>query len=133
MSAVDRRPACGTYNGYAAHKRRNEPACQACKDGAAAYERKRTEARRLKRANGEPAAGRGRPRRETDDFIQEVEHLAVDWGEGWGRICAAFGLSPAALERRLMRHGRHDLAAHIFGVDRYEITQGQRQRGKQAA
>jgi hypothetical protein len=54
--------------------------------------------------------------------VPEVEHLAYA-GEGWGPICSTFRLTPAALERRLMRRGRHDLATLIFGTERYDITQ----------
>lgn len=117
------RPACGDHNGYRAHKNRGEEACDACKAGAAAYERERRKARAAAKKAGLTLAGPGRPRRETEDFIPEVEHLAYA-GEGWGSICTRFGLTPAALERRLMRRGRHDLAAHIFGELRYEITKG---------
>jgi hypothetical protein len=119
------RPACGTYNGYAAHKRRGEPACPDCKAGAAAYEATRRTARQQAKARGETIPGPGRPPRENDHFIPEVEHLAYA-GEGWGTICTRFALTPAALERRLMRHGRHDLAQTIFGTERYNITQGRK-------
>jgi hypothetical protein len=84
------------------------------------------------RAMGEVIPGRGRPAGRTsavEHFLAEVEHLA-DSGAGWGRICAAFGTSPVNLEKRLMNHGRHDLAARVFGAERYAITQGDR---KQAA
>jgi hypothetical protein len=30
VKATQERPACGTYGGYQAHKRRNEPACDSC-------------------------------------------------------------------------------------------------------
>lgn len=125
------RPACGDHNGYRAHKNRGEEACDACKAGAAAYERERRKARAAAKKAGLTLAGPGRPRRETEDFIPEVEHLALS-GQGWGRICAAFGLSPAALERRLLRHDRADLIEIIFGTERWEVTQGHRNR-KQAA
>jgi hypothetical protein len=75
------------------------------------------------RKAGKVIPGPGRPPRETDDFVPEVEHLALS-GEGWGAICSTFRLTPAALERRLMRRGRHDLATLIFGTERYDITQG---------
>jgi hypothetical protein len=75
------------------------------------------------RKAGKVIPGPGRPPRETDDFVPEVEHLAYA-GEGWGSICSTFRLTPAALERRLMRRGRHDLATRIFGTERYNITQG---------
>lgn len=116
------RPACGDYKGYAAHKRRGEEACDDCKAGAAAYQKRRTATRTADRKAGKTIPGPGRPPRETDDFIPEVEHLAHS-GEGWGSICSTFRLTPAALERRLMRRGRHDLAARIFGTERYDITQ----------
>jgi hypothetical protein len=117
------RPACGDHNGYRAHKNRGEDACDACKAGAAAYERGRRKARAAAKAAGLTLAGPGRPRRDDGNFIAEVEHLAYS-GEGWGPICTLFRLTPAALERRLMRHGRHDLATRIFGTERYNITQG---------
>lgn len=126
------RPACGDYNGYAAHKRRGEEACDACKAGAAAYEATRRAARQQAKNRGETIPGPGRPPRENDDFIPEIEHLAYA-GEGWGSICHRFQLTPAALDRRLMRRNRHDLAAHIFGTERYEITQANRTRTKAAA
>lgn len=44
---------CGTHNGYAAHNRRGETACQACKDANAAYMReyKRKNRARLEQQN----------------------------------------------------------------------------------
>lgn len=36
--------ACGTDSGYYAHRRRSEPACQACKDEHSAAERRRAAA-----------------------------------------------------------------------------------------
>ena len=129
------RPACGEYKGYGAHKRRNEEACQPCKDAAAAYERKRSQARRDAKARGEVIPGPGHPAGRTgavEHFLAEVEFLA-SCGAGWGRICAAFRTNPAALEQRLTKNGRPDLAARIFGTERYDITQGDRHRAKAAA
>lgn len=119
------RPECGSHNGYRAHRNRGEAACSACKAGAAAYERERRQARQAAKKAGLTLAGPGRPKRETEDFIDEVQHLAYA-GEGWGAICAAFALKPAALERRLLRHDRPDLIDLIFGAERWEITQGHR-------
>lgn len=124
MSAAD----CGSYSGYRAHRTRGEAACRPCKDAAAAYERDRRKARMAARALGEVIPGPGRPAGKTsavEHFLAEVEHLA-DAGAGWGRICAAFGASPVNLEKRLMNHGRADLAARVFGQFRYEITQKDR-------
>ena len=80
------------------------------------------------RALGEVIPGPGHPTGRTsavEHFLAEVEHL-VDAGAGWGRICTAFKTSPTNLEKRLMNHGRHDLAARVFGPFRYEITQKDR-------
>lgn len=117
---------CGSPRGYRAHKRRGEDACQPCKTSVAAYERGRQQARREARAKGEVIPGPGRPLGEkpgaVEVFLAEVEHL-IEARQGWGRICAAFDTTPQNLERRLMKHGRGDLATRIFGVHRYEITQ----------
>jgi hypothetical protein len=56
-------------------------------------------------------------------FIAEVTNL-IEARQGWGRICQAFNTNPAALEARLTKNGRPDLADRIFGPLRYQITQG---------
>lgn len=58
-------PECGTYAGYQRHRLRGEPACQPCKDAAAAYQREHRKTDTLG-VRGERAYGIARHRARKD-------------------------------------------------------------------
>lgn len=120
-------PRCGEPAGHRAHRRRGERSCDPCRLANQADENRR---RRARRAGIKPAprevwdyAGPKPNRKEA--FDAEVEFMLM-CGEGWGAICAKFGIKPQSLERRLMAHKRNDLADKVFGDHRWEITQSER-------
>jgi len=132
---------CGTTGGYRLHQRRNEPACQPCKNARRDYERAGTEPRPLQpcgtfaalkrhRRNGEKpcqacieaerayATERRRKRgiqeaTNSAPLIEEIEFLLA-CGEGEHRILQATGLTRNNLSQRLHRNGRNDLYKAIF-------------------
>lgn len=53
----------------------------------------------------------------TPELLEDLEWL-IQQGECVASICTRFGMTADALERRLHRHGRHDLAAYFRSYTR---------------
>jgi hypothetical protein len=116
-------PRCGEPAGHRRHRNRGEKPCDPCRLANQAAENERRRARRA----GIPPTIRERwdyagPKpTATQAFLDEVAFL-VDAGQGWHAITRALNTTPAALARRLTKHGRYDLTTRL-GIAKHQLEQ----------
>lgn len=103
MKPTTHRDICGTPKGYRRHYKNGEERCRPCLDSYAEHCRER----RGLDAKMKPA-----------ETIAEIEWLlSLNQGEHYILKALGYTHNPASLERRLGRHGRHDLVRRLFRME----------------